>query len=141
MLTSSDWNPDRFSKNNGVDKIRKKIRDETLLQYGAHIALSAPGYLAARLECIRKIQKKWDTKTGTPHTPWEPPKPNNCPQLTTTQWRNAKKQAINHKYLSMKREVQISVVNTIPVDDRARLAVTLAMRWYHNNGGSRAARH
>jgi hypothetical protein len=84
MLTSSDWNPDRFSKNNGVDKIRKKIRDETFLQYGAHIATTAPGYMAARLECIQKIQKEWDTKTRTHHTPWEPPKPNNYPQLTKT---------------------------------------------------------
>jgi len=141
MLTSSDWDADRFSKNNGVDKIRETIHDQTILQYGAHVAISAPGFMAARLECIRKIQEKWDSKTGTHHTPWEPPQPNNSPQLTTTQRSNATKQAITDKYLSMKREVQISVVNTIPVDDRARLAVTLAMRWYHNNGGSRAARH
>ena len=139
MLTSSDWNPDRFSKNNGVDKIRERIRDQTNLQYGAHIATNAPNSKAQRLARIRQIQKTWDTKTGTPHTPWEPPKPNNCPQLTTTQWRNAKKQAINHKYLSMKREVQISVVNTIPVGDRARLAVNLAMTWHHHDGRSRAA--
>ena len=139
MLTISDWDATRFSKQNGVDKIRKKIRDETLLQYGAHIALSAPGYLAARLECIRKIQEKWDSKTGTHHTPWEPPQPNNSPQLTTTQRSNARKQAITDKYLSMKREVQISVVNTIPVGDRARLEVNLAMTWHHHDGRSRAA--
>ena len=34
--------------------------------------------------------------------------------------------------MSMEREVKIKVVNTIPVDDRARLAVHLAMQWYYN---------
>ena len=47
MLTSSDWDADRFSKNNGVDKIRERIRDQTNLQYGAHIATNAPNSKAS----------------------------------------------------------------------------------------------
>jgi hypothetical protein len=133
MLTSSDWDADRFSKNNGVDKISETIRDQTFLQYGAHIATTAPNYKAQRLACIRQIQKKWDTQTGTRHIPWEPPKPDNYLQLTKTQKSNARKREINDKYQSMKREVQISVVTTFPVEDRARLAVTLALNWYHND--------
>ena len=95
MLTSSDWDPHLFSTNKGVAAIRKTIHDETLLQYGAHITRRTPGYMEARLDCIRKIQKEWDTKQG-----------------------------------SMKREVQISVINNVSVDNRARLAVHLAMSWY-----------
>jgi hypothetical protein len=130
MLTSSDWDADRFSKNNGVDKIRERIRDQTNLQYGAHIATNAPNSKAQRLARIRQIQKTWDTKTGTPHTPWEPSKPTNYLQLTPDQRKTARTREINEKYASMKREVQSSVVNTFPVEDRARLAVTLALNWY-----------
>jgi hypothetical protein len=141
MLTNSDWDADRFSKHNGVDEIRKKIHDETLLQYGAHIATSAPQHVTARLHCIQKIQKEWDTKEGKHNnTPWEPPRPLNYHQLTKDQRTNAKKM-INDKYTSMKQEVQINVVNNISVDNRARLAVHLAMTWYKYDGGSRAAWH
>jgi hypothetical protein len=76
MLTSSDWKADRFSKHNGVNSIREKIHTETLRQYGAHIATTAPGYMALRLVCIQKIQKEWDTKEGKhKHTPQHPQLP------------------------------------------------------------------
>ncbi len=96
--------------------------------------------MAARLDCIRKIQKEWDTKQGKhQHIPWEPPKPINDSQLTTVQRANAKQQTINDKYMSMKREVQISVMNNMSVDTRARLAVHLAMSWYGHVRETRGA--
>jgi hypothetical protein len=41
--------------------------------------------------------------------------------------------AITNKYRSMEREVQINVVNTLSDNDRARLAVHLALGWYKHN--------
>ena len=122
MLTSSDWDADRFSKNNGVDKIRERIRDQTNLQYGAHIATTAPNSRARRLERIRQIQPTL-----------EPSRPQNYSQLSRNQQKIEKKRAISEKYASLKREVQGSVVNTFSVEDRARLAVALALGWYHRS--------
>ncbi len=114
-----------------MDKIRQKIRDETHGQYGAHIAKNAPGYVEARLACIRRIEKEWDTKAGKHNnTPWEPPKPINNLQLTSKQKSNARTKMINDKYFSMEREVQINVVNTLSDNDRTRLVVHLAVGWY-----------
>ena len=103
MLTSSSWDPVSFSRHNGVNNIRQKIHTETLRQYGSHIATTEPGYLAARLDLIRKIQKEWDTvaKEGKQkHTPWEPPKPPNHLQLTKSQGDTARKK-------NDRRQVQI----------------------------------
>jgi hypothetical protein len=41
MLQRSSWRPTEFSKDNGVDKIREKIRVETLRQFGPHIGTCA----------------------------------------------------------------------------------------------------
>jgi hypothetical protein len=132
MLKSPDWDPDRFSKNNGVDKIREKIRNETAGQYGAHITNGAPGATQLRLDRIRKIQKEWDTQAGTRNnTQWVPPKPLNDDALTRRQMADAKRAMITKKYKSMEREVQMNVVNTLSDNDRARLAVHLALGWYH----------
>ena len=142
MLTSSDWDPNRFNKLNGVDKIRKKIDTETLRQYGSHIATTEPGYLAATLDRIRKIQKEWDTvaKEGKhKHTPWEPPKTPNHLQLTKSQGDSARKKTIDDKYKSMEREVQINVVNNLSVDDQVRLEFHVAMVWYNSRVSSGAA--
>jgi hypothetical protein len=131
MLKSPDWDPDRFSKNNGVDKIREKIHNETQKQYGAHINHGAAGYTQLRLDRIRKIQKEWDTQAGTNNnTQWNPPPPLNDGALTKHQRSNAKVATINNKYKSMEREVQMKVVNTLSDNDRARLAVHLALGWY-----------
>ena len=130
MLKSSNWDPARFSKDNGVDKIREKIRVETLGQYGAHIGNRTPGATQARLDRIRKIQENWDKQAGTHTTQWEPTRPHNHSQLTKDQRSNARKRMINDKYFSMEREVQINVVNTLSDNDRTRLAVHLALGWY-----------
>jgi hypothetical protein len=134
MLKSSDWDPNRFSKDNGVDKIREKIHKETQEQYGAHIGNRAPGASQLRLDRIRKIQKEWDTQAGTHnHTQWEPPPLLNNHALTKSQRANAKAAIITNKYRSMEREVQMNVVNTLSDNDRARLAVHHALGWYQNS--------
>jgi hypothetical protein len=122
MLTSSDWDGERFVQNNGVDRIREIICDQTNLQYGAHIATTAPNSRARRLERIRQIQPTL-----------EPSRPQNYSQLSRNQQKIEKKRAISEKYASLKREVQGSVVNTFSVEDRARLAVALALGWYHRS--------
>ena len=140
MLKSPDWDPDRFSKNNGVDKIREKIHNETQKQYGAHINHGAAGYTQLRLDRIRKIQKEWDTQAGTHNnTQWVPPKPLNGDALTWMQRVNAKRAIITKKYKSMEREVQMNVVNTLSHNDRARLAVHLALVWHNSVVQSGAA--
>ena len=75
-----------------MDDIRETIRHKTPDQYGSHIPTTVAGYLKARLDCIRKVQKGWDTKEGK-HTGtlWEPPKPPNFHLLTSTQKSNEKK--------------------------------------------------
>ncbi len=131
MLKSSYWDPVRFSKDNGVDTIREKIRVETAGQCGAYKVRDAPGATQARLDRIRKIQEKWDTQAETHNnTTWEPPRPHNHLQLTKTQRGNARKKMINDKYSSMVREVQMNVVKTLSDNDRTRLAAHLALGWY-----------
>ena len=131
MLKSPDWDPDRFSKDNGVDKIRAKILDETLEQYGAHIAQRTHGCVEARLACIRRIEQEWDKQAGKHNnTQWEPHQPINNLQLTSKQKSNARRKIINDRYSSMEREVQINVVNTLSDNDKTRLAVHLALGWY-----------
>jgi hypothetical protein len=132
MLKSPDWDSDRFSKNNGVDKIREKIRDETLKQYGAHIGSRDSGATTKRLDRIRKIQENWDKQAGTHTTQWEPTRPHNHSQLTRDQRGKARRRMISDKYFSMEREVQINVVKTLSVNDRTRLAAHLALRWYRD---------
>jgi hypothetical protein len=140
MLKSSDWDPNRFSKDNGVDKIRAKIRDETLEQYGAHIGSRAPGATQLRLDRIRKIQKELDTQAGTNNnTQWNPPPPLNDGTLTKGQRACARAATINNKYKSMEREVQINVVNNLSVDDQVRLEFHVAMVWYNSRVSSGAA--
>jgi hypothetical protein len=130
-VTISDWDPTRFGKSNGVDKIREKIRDETLKQYGAHIGSRDSGATQKRLDRIRKIQEKWDTQAETHNnTTWEPPRPHNHLQLTKTHRGNARKKMINDKSSSMVREVQMNVVKTLSDKDRTRLAAHLALGWY-----------
>jgi hypothetical protein len=132
MLKSSNWDPARFSKDNGVDKIREKIRDETLKQYGAHIGSKDSGATQKRLDRIRKIQENWDKQAGTHTTQWEPTRPHNHSQLTRDQRGKARRRMISDKYFSMEREVQINVVKTLSVNDRTRLAAHLALRWYRD---------
>jgi hypothetical protein len=81
------------------------------------------------LFAFRRYKKNGTQKKGNTNTP---PNTLNYPQLTKDQRNTARKKTINDKYMSMEREVKIKVVNTIPVDDRARLAVHLAMQWYYN---------
>ena len=70
-------------------------------------------------------------KQGYTTTPrGNPPEPINNLQLTSKQKSNARRQMINVKYVSMEREVQINVVNTISDTDKTRLAVHLALGWY-----------
>jgi hypothetical protein len=130
-LRSSDWDPTRFGRVNGVDNLRQKITDGTHGQYGAHIASSKCGRVEARLAFVRRVEKEWDKKAGIHNnTPWQPPEPINNLQLTSKQKSNARRQMINVKYVSMEREVQINVVNTISDTDKTRLAVHLALGWY-----------
>ena len=133
MLTRSDWHASRFVHDNAVGTIREKIRNQTDLQYGDHIAHSATNSLTRRFEHIRQIQQTSAKKTGTPHTPWEPSKPQNYSFLSKDQKKTARRQAINEKYASMKREVQSSIVTTLPVKDRAQLAVALALGWFKDS--------
>jgi hypothetical protein len=143
MLESPSWDPTRFSQDNGVDKIREKIHHETQEQYGAHIGNRAHGVTQLRLDRIRKIQKEWDTQAGTHNnTEWEPPPLLTDHALTKSQRSAARIATITNKYKSMEREVQMNVVNTLSDNDRARLAVHLALGWYKKNvPPSGAARH
>jgi hypothetical protein len=139
-VTRSCWAPYQFSKSNGVDKIRQTIHDETLEQYGVHIGNREPGATQKRLDCIRKIQAKWDKQAGThSNTPWQPPRPHNHSQLKRAQQSYARRAMISDKYNSMKREVQINVVKTLSDTDRTRLAVHLALVWYAERVRSAAA--
>jgi hypothetical protein len=52
---------------------------------------------------------------------------------------NAKRAIITKKYKSMEREVQMNVVNTLSHNDRARLAVHLALVWHNSVVQSGAA--
>ena len=131
-VTISDWDPTRFGKSNGVDKIREKIRDETLKQYGAHIGSNDSGATQKRLDRIRKIQENWDKQAGTHTTQWEPTRPHNHSQLTRRQRDKARRRMISDKYFSMEREVQVSVVKTLSDNDRTRLAAHLALGWYRD---------
>jgi len=107
------------------------ICNETQKQYGAHIGNRAAGATQLRLDRIREIQKEWDTQAGTHNnTQWEPPPHLNDDALTPRQRVNAKVAAITNKYKSIEREVQMNVVNTLSDNDRARLAVHLALGWY-----------
>jgi len=124
MLTRSDWDATRFVHTNGVDRIREIICDQTNLQYGDHIATSAHNFMTRRRERIRQIQPTW-----------EPSRPKNYCELSNSQRKIETKRAISQKYVSLKREVQGSVVNTFPVEDRAKLAVALALSWYHHDSG------
>jgi hypothetical protein len=134
MLESPSWHPARFSQDNGVDEIREKIHHETQEQCGAHIGNRAPDATQLRLDRIRKIQKEWDTQAGTHNnTQWEPPPLLTDHALTKRQRSAAREATITNKYRSMEREVQMNVVNTLSDNDRARLAVHLALGWYQNS--------
>jgi hypothetical protein len=119
MLTRSDWNNVRFEQTNGVDRIREIICDQTNLQYGDHIATTAQNSMTRRRERIRQIQPTWEPK-------------NYC-ELSNSQRKIETKRAISQKYVSLKREVQGSVVNSLSVEDRAKLAVALALGWYRRS--------
>ena len=127
-----------------MDDIRETIRHKTPDQYGSHIPTTAAGYLKARLDCIRKVQKGWDTKEGK-HTGtlWEPPKPPNFHLLAKSQKDSGRKNTIDAKYRSMEKEVQINFVNELSVIERARLAAHLALVWYEqrNSKGTVFDRH
>jgi hypothetical protein len=133
MLTRSTWDVRRFVRDNGVGTIRETIREQTDLQYGDHITTSATNSVTRRFERILQIQQTWAKKTGTPHTPWAPSKPQNYSSLSKEQKNIARRKAINEKYFSMKREVQSSIVTTLPVKDRAQLAVALALGWFKDS--------
>jgi len=54
------------------------------------------------------------------------------PTLSVWPWAAHKKQtAIDAKYNSMKKEIQINVVKELSDNERARLAAHLALVWYN----------
>jgi hypothetical protein len=70
-------------------------------------------------------QKEWDEKKGKHASiPWEPPKPPNFHLLTKDGRKNEKQAAINAKYNSMRKEIQINVVKELSSQAH------LAFLWY-----------
>jgi len=103
-------------------------------QYGSHIPQSATGYTRRRnLLAFGEYRKNETKKKGNIQAPQcgNPPNPPTSTFSRAHRSQMKKKAAIDSKYSSKTKEIQINVVNELSDNERTRLAAHLALVWYN----------